>query len=880
MSVFRRITNLFHRSQVDREIDLELQSHIGLRIDDNIAAGMKPEDARRDALLRFGNPSAKKEETAGQDAALGLDRLWSDVKYAARQLRNSPGFTITAVLTLTLGIGANTAVFSSMDAVVLRPLAVPDLDRVMTLFEQQNRGSNQQTTLANYEDWVRQSSSFENLAVYTLADKSMTGAGDPTHVQSALASANFFDVMRTEPLVGRVFNAGECQPGHDAVAVLNYGFWQRRFGSDPAIKGRTIELDQRVYTVIGVMPKTMQYPAAIDMYLPFAPTPQQLADRTTHNQFVVGRLRNGVTTRQAQAEMYTIAEGLAKDFPATNAEWSVHVEPLLDGINGEWTPLYYRLIMGATLFVLLVVCANVANLQLARGVARRPEIAMRTALGAGRWRITRQLLTENILLALIGSVGGIGFAAAYLRIIIITMPVRVARYIPGWSNTSLNGRALVFSVVLAGLAGVVAGFAPALEALRVNPAEQLKAGARGAIGGRRNRLRNAFAVAQISLAVALVIGATLISKGMFSLLHVADDYKPERVLTFKVGLPESRYDTPQKRAEWYAHTLESLRALPGVTHAEVTTALPHSDMGWVRDCEIENRPTVPGKFQSARQLFVSPGYFSALHIPIVDGRGFNQGDSLNSVPVAIVSRTFVTRYFPDQSPLGHRIRMGARDRRGQSSTWITIVGVAEETNYALWEDGLETAVYVSTGQMPSPWEDYVLFTDGNPLALAAPAQRAIAAIDSTLPLDSMMTWEQSLHENLTGLMYTAAMLAFDAFVALFLSAIGIFGVMANLVGERTREIGVRLAMGATKRDVLAMILRRASWLTGAGIALGLVFAFVLAHLVANLLRGVSPSDPVVFAVITVVIAVAAIGSSLVPARRAARVDPMQALRAE
>jgi putative ABC transport system permease protein len=877
MAVLHRIANLFRRTDVDREIDAELQSHIALRIDDNIAQGMSPEAARRDALVRFGSRSAAKEQAAGEDAALGLDRLWFDLRYAIRQLRMSPGFTITAVLTLTLGIGANAAIFSSMDAVVLRPLAVPDLHRVMSLFEQQDRGDNDRTTLANYVDWSRQSTSFEALAAYSFAERNMTGAGDPTRIDAALTSANFFAVMRTKPLLGRVFGESECSPGRDGVAVLNYGFWQRRFGSDPKIEGRKIELDQRVYTVIGVMPKTMQYPAATDVYLPFAPTPQQLADRAARNYFVVGRLRDGIAVKQAQAEMRAIADRLAKDYPATNLGWSVRVEPLLDRINGEWTPLYYRLIMGASLFVLLVVCANVANLQLARGVLRRPEIAMRTALGAGRWRITRQLLTENILLALIGSVGGVLFAAVYLHVILITMPARIGRYMPGWYNTSLNGRALVFSLALAAAAGIIAGLAPALDALRVHPAEQLKAGARGNIGGGRGRLRSLFAVAQIALAVALVIGATLISKGMFALLHLADVYRPDKVLTFSVTLPASRYDTPQKRAVWYSDSLEKLQALPGATHAEVTTALPRSDSGWDRDLQIENRPTLPGKFQIAKQLWVSSGYFAALHIPIIDGRGFNQGDSLTSVPVAIVSRRFATNYFPEQNPLGHRIRMGGRD---DNEAWMTIVGVAEEANYNLWFQTQAPAVYVNVAQTPPHGATYTIFTDGNPVGLAVPARKALAAIDATQPLDSVMTWEQNLHDSLLGLIYSAVMLMIDALIALFLSAIGIFGVMANLVGERTREMGVRLAMGARREDVLRLVLRRASWLTASGISVGLLLAFGLAHLVANLLRGVRPDDPVVFTTITAVIAAIALGSSWIPARRAAGIDPMKALRSE
>jgi len=394
MAALRRIANLFRSSRVDREIADELQSHIDLRIESNIAAGMSPAEARRDALLRFGNPTSTRERVAYADAALSLASVWSDVRYAGRQLVKSPGFAITAVLTLAIGIGANTAIFSSMDAVVLHPISVPDLNQVVTLAEDQGSGNYHSVALANYYDWNRQNRSFEQLAVRTYADMSLTGAGDAAHVQAALTSANFFSVLRAQPLIGRVFADSECRPGRDVVAVLSYGFWQRSFAGDPSILGHQIELDQRKFTIVGVMPKSMQYPSMADLFLPMAPTPQQIADRGTHDYLVLGRLRTGVTVKQAQSEMRIDAERLAKDYPATNLGWSVKVEPLLDGINGDSTPLYYRMLMGATLFVLLVVCANVANLQFARGIARRSEIAMRSALGASRMRIMRQLLTD------------------------------------------------------------------------------------------------------------------------------------------------------------------------------------------------------------------------------------------------------------------------------------------------------------------------------------------------------------------------------------------------------------------------------------------------------------------------------------------------------
>jgi putative ABC transport system permease protein len=625
------------------------------------------------------------------------------------------------------------------------------------------------------------------------------------------------------------------------------------------------------------MPKTTQYPLAIDVFVPFAPTPREMQNRSDHDYEVIGRLRDGVTATQAQAEMRTIAEHLSQTYPATNARWSVHVESLIENVNGPYTPRYYKLILGATLFVLLVVCANLANLQFARGIARRPEIAMRTALGAGRWRIIRQLLTENILLGLGGALGGLAFAGLYLHIILVSMPANVARYLPGWSNTSLNGRALAFTMLLAVAAGVVSGIAPAMEAVRVNLADQLKSGSRSSIGsGRTHRLRSIFAVTQIAFAVALVIGAALMSKGMDALLHTADVYNPGKVLRFTVALPADRYDTPEKKAAWYAASLDKLRAMPGVTHAELAAALPYSDMGWLRDCAIENRPLAPGKFQSALQLPVSDGYFSAFNIGLVEGRGFNKSDALGTLPVAIVSRRFVDLYFPGGNPIGHRIRMGAGT--GDHEPWLTIVGVAAETKYSLWDETLNPAVYLDAAQLPPPNENYVVMTSGSPTALAAPVRKALAGIDAGLPLEGIESWQQLLHDQLIGLIYTAAMLGVDAVIALLLAAIGIFGVMANQVGERTREIGVRLAMGARREDVLGMILRRASWLTGVGVCVGLLMAYGLARLVANLLRGVRPDDPLVFGSITLAIVAIALVASWMPARRAARIDPMVALR--
>ena len=805
-----------------------------------------------------------------------LQSLNQDVRFALRQLRKSPGFTAAAVLSLAIGIGANTAIFSSMDAVVLRPLAVPRLDRVMTAAEQQNGGDAKPVTLADYRDWSRESRSFGQMAAYNVRTMSLTGAGDAAHVDVSHATPSFFDVFQTPALMGRVFTADEATQGKDAVAVLSYGFWTRRFAADPAVLGRRVQLDQREYTVVGVMPKTMQYPAAADLYVPLAATAQQMADRTAHEYMVVGRLREGVSVRQAQDELRETAARLAQAYPASNRGWSTKVEPLLDIINGDLTPMYYKLIMGATLFVLLVVCANVANLQMARGLARRPEVAMRTALGASRVRILRQLLTENVLLALFGSLGGVIFASLYLKVTLWAMPERIAHYMSGWASISINGRALGFSLLLAGLAGVVAGFAPAAESLRVNLVDQLKAGSRSALGARGNKLRSIFAVAQIALAVALVIGAVLMAKGMNSMLHWADNYDPGHALTLSVTLPEARYDTTAKRAQWYAAALERLRVLPGVKNAEVTTNLPYRDFGWLQDVAIENRPAMPGKAQSALRMPVSQGYFNAFHVRVVDGRGFNSGDTLESTPVAVVSRRFVAQYFPGQNPIGRRIRMGV----AKDEPWLRIVGVSDEVSYSLWEQTPRAAVYMSTAQVPPAGATLVMYTAGDPLTVAPAARKALAALDAGLPLDGVQTYASLVHDDMIGLMYAASMLGLDALIALLLAAVGIFAVMAHQVGERTREIGVRLAMGARREDVLRMMLRKASWLTATGVGAGVAMAWALAHMVANLLRGVRADDPLVFTGITATIAAIALVACWIPARRASRVDPMVALRDE
>ena len=877
-TLLSRVASLFRSRKLDADLDAELSAHIDLATEENLQRGMSPKQARTAALRNFGGLTQIKETYRIQRGLPFLEILGPDLLYAFRQLRKSPGFAVTCILTLAIGIGVNTAIFSLMDAIVLRPLAVPDLNRVVTVAEQQKPGDFKQVALANYQSWQQQSQSFESLAVRSYDSLTLSGAGDAAHVDAAHTSANFFDVLRANPLFGRVYLPSECQPGHDNVVLLSYGFWQKHFGADPGVLGKHVELNDRAYSIIGVMPKSMQYPSIADIFLPLAPTPQQTADRVLHDYLVVGRLKPGVTVADAQAELKLIAERLAKTYPATNLGWSVRAEPLLDRINGNLTPLYCRLCMLASLFVLLVVCANVANLQFVRSINRGPEIAVRTALGAGRTRLLRHLLTENIVLGLLGAVGGILVARLFMHLCIIAMPERVARYIAGWSTISLSGRALAFSLTLALGAGIISGILPALRSLRTNLVDQLKTGSRNASGSRQtHRLRDTFAIAQISLSVLLVIGAALMCKGMWSMLHSADAFQPRQTLTFNVYLPPARYANPQKMAAWFTDSLEKLRALPGVTHAEITSALPDGQDEWVDDFRIEGRPLLPGKFQSAARLTVSAGYLDAMHMPIYSGRTFNSTDTVDAQPVAVVSRKFAERYFPGQDPIGQRIRMGSQDEK---APWVRVTGVSSDVSYSWIDREIEPAIYLNAAQMPLGQSTYIVTTNGDPLSLLPAVRRTFSALDSAVPLDSAQTYQQYLSEALAGLSYVSAWLSVDAFVGLLLAAIGIFGVMANLVAERTREIGLRIALGASPQAMLKMILGRAAMLTGIGVGSGVLLAAGLARLGANLIFGVSPNDPLIFASITITVAAIALIVSWGPACHAASIDPIRALRTE
>ena len=808
-----------------------------------------------------------------------MEDLLQDIRYAWRQIRSAPGFATIAILTFAIGLGTNTAMFSMMDAVVFRPLAVPELELVVEITEHRGGDDSSPVAMANFEDWKRQSRTFADLAIQSESALSLTGAGDPEHVQATRGSQNLLDLLGVQPWQGRNFRPGEDQAGHDQEAILSYSFWQNHFDQASNVLGRQLLLDGKAYTIVGVMPQGFHYAATSDLFLPLPMTAEIRNDRSRHGYTVIGRLRRGVTLNQARAEFQGIDAGLARAYPQTNLGWGAQLKPLIETINGEYTPMYMRMMMGVGFILLLIVCANISNLQFSRSLRRRPEIAIRSAMGAGRARILRQLLTESILLSLMGGAAGILIAKVNLHLNLIAMPQRIARFMPGWSNIGLNWRVLAYSMVLAAIVGIVSGVAPALAAMRVAVSEQLKAGGRTVSeGSKSHRMRNVFAVAQIALSVALVAGAALMATGMSTMLHATRRFDPSHLLTFGLVLPQARYQTAVQQTAFYDQTLERIRQVPGVSAANLTTAFPYNGAGvWWQDFVIEHQPTQPGEFRSTQRITITPDYLASMHVPLLTGRALSASDGANTLPVAVVSQKFVDSYFHGRNPIGQRVLLG----KGEAATpWVTIVGVVGDV-VTLWVDRTpQPAVYLSHAQFPVADSSYAVRTSGDPLAVAAAVRHAIGRVDAELPVDNLESYDTYLHEALIGLSYVVVMMAVNAGIALILSAIGIFGVMANTVTERTHEIGIRLALGADRARIERMVIRRGLILAGIGLALGLPLAIGLAHAVASLIYGVGAGDKVIFTLTSLAIVVVSFVATWLPARRAAGVEPMTALRSE
>jgi len=820
--------------------------------------------------------------------------LLQDTRYGARMLRKSPGLTLVAVLSLALGIGAISTIFSFVNGILLRPLPYPHSERLVQLDETSVKQgiASMNVSYANFLDWRARNQSFEDIACYDSGGFAMAGgvAGgstDPEQIKGAFVNQGMFEILGVAPILGRTFTADEDQPDHDLVVILSYGLWQRRYGGDPNILGQTLTMNNRRRVVIGVMPKGFQFPDVADAWAPLALT-AKIYTRNDHGINAMARLKPGVTLAQAQAEMTGIAANIEAENPVTNEGFGVNVIDLRANLVGDYKKALL-ILLGVVGFVLLIACVNVANLLLARATARQKEIAIRAALGANRKRIFRQLLTESLLLGLIGGALGLVLALWGMDLLLAAIPIDI----PFWMKFDLDWRVLGFTATCAVLTGLVFGTAPAIEASNPDLNETLKEGGRSSSGSGRGRLRSLLVVAEIALSLVLLVGAGLMMRSFISLHNVNAGINPEGVLTFNISLPGDKYRKVENRIAFFSQLLDRVGSLPGVQAAGSNSGLPLAGNNWGRSLTVEGFPVLSvGQAPMINHCVISPGYFKAMGIPILRGRDFDERDTTQDAPqlavrgdvlnlgstgVTIIDERLAREYWPDEDPIGKRIRFGPPE---DNEPWHTIVGVVGEVKHERLDASTRKTVYLPFAQMPIGRSSLAIKTSGRPESLIAAVRAQIKELDRDLPMTRVMPMTEVVARSVwQPRLYTALFGVFAA-VALILATVGIYGVMSYAVTQRTREIGLRMALGAERKDVLKLVVGQGVVLAGFGVGTGLVAAVGLTRLMSSLLFGVTATDPITFAAVSVVLTGVALGACFVPARRAAKVDPMVALRYE
>lgn len=802
-----------------------------------------------------------------------MPSIGHDVRFAIRTLRQRPAVTLAAIVALGLAIGSTTAIFSVVNAVLLKPLSFDDPDRVAILWESNpGRGLDIfSASPANFLDWEEQNTVFQSLSAYASGSVTVTGIEESAErVQRAVVSERFFDVVRTPPEIGRALLPDDSQTGKDVVAVISHRYWQSRFGGDSSVIGQSILLDGRGYSIVGVMPAGFMYPADTDVWTPLVTAGSTV--RGAHTLQVIGRLRDGVTFEQADTEMKTIAARLEQEYPQTNRNWTIRVFGVHQWIVRDMRPTLLVL-LGAVGFVLLIACTNVANLLLATASDRLKEIAVRMSLGARRRRVLRQLLTENILLAGAGGAFGIVLAWLGLRALLGIAPANL----PGLSETELSLPVLAFTVVLSLLTGILFGIFPAIYLLRQNLSEHLKDTARGSTGGaERHRLRSLLVSVEIALTIVVTAGAALMMQSLNRLHGVDPGFNPDGVLTVQLNLPQSRYQTPEAVGGFVDRLLERVHALPGVTSAASTSTLPLTGAGstlvWAIDGRLpENMPDWP----NAQIRWVTPRLFETLEIALLEGRDFAAQDTNAAPRVVIVNDAFAQRAFPGESAIGKRIVVG-----GRGAPPAEIVGIVRNTQEVDLQETQRALIYLPLLQFPNPAVRLVVKTSADPAALAGPIRTEIAAIDKDLATFNVRTMEEVVGLSVARARFASSLLGVFASVALILAAVGVYSVMAYFVSQRTKEVGIRMALGADKHAIRKMVLRSAVLLSAAGAILGIVGSFALTRVLRDMLFQVNPADPIALGGVTLLLLVVALCASLIPAHRATRVDPMTAIRYE
>jgi putative ABC transport system permease protein len=809
-----------------------------------------------------------------------LSAIIQDVRFGARMLLKTPGVTALAIFALALGIGANTAVFSAAIAFLRKPVSFPQSDRIvlpLNMAPEQTVGWNS-VSPADYLDWKGQSRSFEEFAAWRWYDANVTGKGDPERLPGALVSANFFETLGMLPVKGRPFLPQEEHPGHDHEAILSYGLWQRRFGSDPNILGKSIQLDGASYDIVGVMRKDFDFPLTIEVWRPLAFTSEEQTLRSEHYVMPVARLKPGVSVSEAAAEIQTIEARLKRQFPRTETGWNVKMWTIALFVAGDLSVEYCRLLIGAVLFVLLIACANVANLLFARGAGRQKEVAIRRAMGASRLHIVRQLLTESMLLAFAAACIGLLLGEWGIVMIRYYMPPEVERFLPMWKHVRLESDVFWYTVAITVLAGLVSGIAPPLESLKADVHEELKEGGRGTTGGRgQQRLRSTFVVAEVALSLILLMGAGLMVKGVRALLVVNRNLDPQRVLTMVLELPESKYKTAQQKDAFFDQVLRQFQAIPGVRSAAVVSNVPFGFFERDETISIQGRVFRPGDYRTISAETINEGYFRALNIPLRRGRFLDDSDGADQPLVADVSQSFADRYFHGENPIGKFIKRGDDT---STAPWIRIVGVVGDIRYNILGAKETPPVYFPYQQGPDGYGFLAIETGGDPRTFAGAVRAQLTKVDPDEPISEVQTLQKVITDQLVGLSYVAVMLTVMGIIALVLASVGVYGVMAYSVTERTHELGIRMALGAQTGDVLRLVLRHGVVITAIGLAIGVPVAWLLARFLAGLFFGVSSSDLATFIGITLLMCTMTLLACYIPSQRATCVDPNIALRHE
>jgi putative ABC transport system permease protein len=812
-----------------------------------------------------------------------MGTLWQDMRYTVRMLLKSPGFTLVTILALALGIGANTAIFSVVNAVLLRPLPYPNAERLAIMSEWSQQVPNMSVSYPNFIDWREQNRVFEQIAAFRGAGYILTGAGEPERITAQEVSASFFPVLGTSPAMGRNFAPAEDQPGGNRTAIISYGLWQRRFGATPEIIGHNVVLNNESYTVIGVMPQNFQWQAQVDLYVPIGLQGDKMTERGNHpGIYVLGLLKPGVTVEQARTEIKGIAERLAQAYPKSNGGNSATVALLQDFATRNIRAALFVL-LAAVGFVLLIACANVANLLLARAASRSKEIAIRTALGAGRRRLIRQLLTESVMLSLLGGALGLLLAVWGIDLLLAAVAGSVPPVLT--DGIGLDGRVLVFTLLISVLTGLLFGLAPAIQVSKANLNEALKEGGRSGTGGAsRQRVRNILVASEVALSLLLLVGSGLLIKSFLNLSQSDIGFDPERVLTMRISLPEARYKDNAQVVNFFQQLMQRVGTLPGVEAAGLVRGLPMNG-GIESGITVEGQEVMNTKDTVvAVNMTATPDYFRAMSIPLLKGRNFTEQDKTGAPDVVLIDEMLAAQFFPNEDPIGKRLKLG--DYESQMP-WMQVVGVVKHVKHYGPAETPRVEIYRPYFQIPqTPEARYGrsmvlavrMTTDAASMTTAV--RNAVMEIDKDQPVSSVQMMTEITAAAVAPQKFATWLLGLFAGVALLLAALGIYGVMAYSVTQRTHEIGVRMALGAGRRDVLKMIVSQGMRVALIGVGAGLIGAFAVTRVMSSLLFGVTATDPLTYGVVTVLLTAVALLACLIPARKATRVDPMVALRYE